>query len=95
MLELHRTYPDAYADAIEDRLQELVLAHRVVPVPVSGDGAPPADGELPMITQSGRTYRGREEIDAFLDELTAEILMGRRHQSDVCVLDPDDPSRCL
>ncbi len=95
MLELHRTYPDAYADEVEDRIRDLVLAYRVVPATSSGDGAAPVEAELPVITQSGRSYRGQSEIDPFLDELAAEILMGRRHQSDVCVLDPDDPTRCL
>ncbi|HEX7069571.1 MAG TPA: hypothetical protein VF190_02145 [Rhodothermales bacterium] len=94
MIELHRTYPDAESDAIEERLREMVLAYRVVRETGSGDGES-SGVETPVIVQSGQTYRGVAEIDRFLDELHAELTLGRQFQSDACYLDPDDPTRCL
>lgn len=97
MIVLNRTFPDSFADEVQERLEELVLAYRVVPDEPGGDGeaidndASPA----PVIIHGQRTYRGADEIRAFLDELAQELAVGRQFQSDACYLDPDDPSRCL
>ena len=98
MIVFYRNHPDAFADEVEERLRELVLAHRVedtASVGPAGDGAVSDDAELPIIVQGSRRYAGRAEIVAFLDEIEAELNLGRQFQSDACYLDPDDPSRCL
>ena len=95
MIELHRTGADAYADEVEERLQEMVLAHRVVNHAPSGDGEDSGQALETTVRDGDREYRGRDEIDPWLDELVSEVSLGRQFQSDACYLDPDDPSRCL
>lgn len=85
MLIVHRSYPDSFADEVEERLKNLVVAYAVEED--TTDGA--------RLTQSGRTYSEREEVRVFLDELEEEVLEGRQFQSDACYLDPDAPEQCL
>ncbi len=91
MIHLIRTPESPYADEIEERLQELVLAHEVE-VADAGDHD---HDQLPLVRESGKQYRGRQQIDGFLAEISGEVMTGRALQSDSCVLDPDHPSRCL
>ncbi len=97
MLVLYRRKKDPVADEVAERLRELVLAHRVVPV--DGDAQLP-DGSVPaawpvLAESNGARYEGAEAIRAFLDTLTYEVTLNRQFQSDACYLDPDDPTHCL
>lgn len=97
MLVLFRRAQDSIADDIEEQLQELVLAHRVVQVDEAGrlpDGTLPT--AWPVLVESHRTrYEGPTAIWAFLEELAHEVRLNRQFQSDACYLDPDDPTCCL
>ncbi len=97
MLVLYRRREDPEADEVAERLRELVLAHRVVPVDETEhlpDGLKPAT--WPVLAESnGARYEGAEAIRAFLDVLAYEVTLNRQFQSDACYLDPDDPTHCL
>ena len=97
MLVLYRRKKDPVADEVAERLRELVLAHRVVPVREGErlpDGSKPAAWPV-MAESNGACYEGAEAIRAFLDTLTYEVTLNRQFQSDACYLDPDDPTHCL
>ena len=84
MIELRRPQDSKFADDVEERLRELVVAFRVV----EGDGAVEiSDGSLKAA--------GPEAVDAYVDDLAAELRLGRQFQSDACYLDPGNPGRCL
>ncbi len=89
MIHLYRPRTSSFADEIEDRLKSLVLAHEVH---LTDD----QNGEkLPLVREGKTDYRGREEISAFLAEISNEVQTGRTMQSDSCVRNPDRPSSCL
>ncbi|WP_041806424.1 hypothetical protein [Rhodothermus marinus] len=97
MLVLYRRQKDPAADEVAERLRELVLAHRVVPVR-EGERLP--DGSKPtawpvLAESNGARYEGAEAIRVFLDALVHEVALDRQFQSDACYLDPDDPTHCL
>lgn len=89
MIHLFRKQDSSYADEVEERLQGLVLAHEVhVEESDGGD-------EFPLVREGGKEYRGLQEINGFLEEISDEVMTGRSMQSDTCVRDPDNPSACL
>jgi hypothetical protein len=96
MLILYRTPVSPAADEIEERLVDLVVAHRVVTVEgaTAPPGLPPGAG-LPVLAEGDRIYSGREAVAAFLEALGRGLALDRQIQSDACYLDPDDPSTCL
>ena len=89
MITLHRNGDRAFCDAVEERLRDLVVAHRVEP----GTDAAPHDE--PCITEGTRTYQGSVEITSFLDEVEEEVGFSRQISADACYIDPDDPTRCI
>lgn len=96
MLVLYRRQEDPAADELEERLRELVLAHRVVQV---DEGQPLPDGTVPaawpVLCESHARYEGMAAIQEFLEALAYEVTLNRQFQSDACYLDPDDPDHCL
>lgn len=100
MISLSRHHPDPFADEVEERLRELVVAHVVHAEGHTEDDAPEdygdANREPPIrLSDGGRTAHGRDAVKAFVDELEQEVRLGRQFQSDACYLDPDDPTQCL
>ena len=97
MIAFYRKADCRYCDEVEAHLNDLVVARRVITV--SEPGALDVEGvspeELPVLREGRRLYRGRQEIQAFLAELTRELRIGRQFQSDACYLNPDDPATCL
>lgn len=89
MIIFHRNSDRAYCDAIEERLQDLVLAHRVAPAGCDGST------DEPYVTEGKHVYRGHDEIASFLGEVEEEIGFSRQISADACYIDPDDPSRCI
>ena len=83
MIELQRTADSPVADDIEDRLRELVVAHKVVVV----DAEEPA-ADLPVIRDGKLTACGAD-IPAFLDLLTRDMAEWSRFQSDACYIEDD------
>lgn len=82
MIELQRSADSPEADDIEDRLRDLVVAHKVVVVDADATDA------LPVIRDGGITARG-SDIPAFLDQLTRDMTEWSRFQSDACYIEDD------
>jgi len=83
MIELQRTADSPTADDIEERLRDLVVAHKVVVVDAEGPAA-----DLPVISDGKLTARGAE-IPGFLDQLTRDMAEWSRFQSDACYIEDD------
>lgn len=88
MIELIRSADSAQGAAIQAKLAELVIAHRVVTV--DADHPSPINGTpLPAIVDDGRVISGKAELEAYLGELGKEIERWRRFQMDACYIDDD------
>jgi hypothetical protein len=87
MIELQRSGDSPEADAIEERLRDLVVAHTVVVVDAEG-----ADADLPVVRDGDITARG-SDIPVFLDQLTRDMAEWAHFQSDACYIE-DDGSVC-
>jgi hypothetical protein len=74
-------------EAIVAALEELVLAHRVVPL--SGDAELPDGMTLPAIREGGRIVSGGADVAAYLLELEAFAAEWSKFQSDTCHFDSD------
>ncbi len=86
MIELIRTRDSAEGAAVEDKLRELVVAHRVTTVE-SGQPSPLNGTPLPAIVDEDRIISGQDALQAYLAELSAEIEEWRRYQVDACYID--------
>lgn len=86
MIELIRTRDSAEGAAVEDKLRELVVAHRVTTVE-SGQPSPLNGTPLPAIVDEGRVVSGQDDLEAYLAELGAEMEEWRRFQMDACYID--------
>ena len=96
MIIFYRTRDNSFNDEIEETLQELALAHRVVTV--ENGNVPeelPAGTRLPALREGKEIYTGEAEVKAYVDDLEQEVLYGRQFQSDACYLDPERPGQCL
>jgi hypothetical protein len=92
MVMLYRASGSPRADAVEERLRELVVAHRIVHVRPDEAAHP-----LPYLTSGEVVYATEARIAALLDELAEEVRISRLYQSDACYLDPEagDGRTCL
>jgi len=88
MIELVRTPDSAAGAAIQAKLAELVVAHRVLTV--DADHPSPLDGTpLPAVIDDGRVISGTAALESYLAELSKEIERWRRFQVDACYIDDD------
>ncbi len=92
MITLYRRRKSRNADEIQERLEDLVLAHRVVDV--EDVEQIPEHRSPPVLVESDATYSG-DEIEALLDEIGTEITVERQFSADACYIDPDNPTRCI
>jgi hypothetical protein len=90
MIELHRRTDDTYADELEQKLQDLVVAYRTESY--SSDSSGPAD--LPFIKESGKVVSGRKNIERYLIDLEKELQWQRSLSGDGCYIDPDSGEVC-
>ncbi|RMH54625.1 MAG: hypothetical protein D6685_14605 [Bacteroidetes bacterium] len=90
MITLYRPAACSFCDDVADRLRAAVLAHRVMVLdaeePVPGL---PASVRPPVLVEGRQAYTDRASIEAFLDEVEHEVMMGRQISGDACYLDPD------
>jgi hypothetical protein len=92
MIELFRRAGSAQGAAIQEKLRELVVAHRIVTVDT--DQPSPLNGTpLPAIVDDGRVISGQAELEAYLGELGKEVERWRRFQMDACYID-DNGETC-
>jgi hypothetical protein len=107
MIELHRLHNDPASDEIEERLQAMVVAHRVFRYPedpagssekppdrssVESTGAPPAP--LPFLRESDKIISGREDTARYLDELERFMRVQHTYSADACYIDPETGEIC-
>lgn len=96
MLTFYYQHSNSFTDAIQEKLEDMVVAHKVARV--NGNSPLPNSinkEELPMLSDGHNFLSSQEEIEQYLDELHHELKTGRGMQSDVCHLDPDNPEECL
>lgn len=86
MITLIRTPKCSYCDEIEEVLQELVLAHKVI--------LADSDAPAPIVKEGRHTYTTRTEINAFLKEIRGEVVLNWEIQSDSCIIDPETGEVC-
>lgn len=86
MIELIRKPDSAEGAAVEEKLRELVVAHRVTMVE-PGQPSPLNGTPLPAIVDEGRVVSGQDDLEAYLAELGAEMEEWRRFQMDACYID--------
>lgn len=96
MLTFYKDTSDQFTDHIEEKLQDMVVAHKIIQVD-NADSLPKEvdKDELPVLGDGHRTWSSPAEIVEFLEELHQEVRLGRSLQSDSCHLDPDNPEQCL
>lgn len=87
MITLYREQICAAGDRIEDRLADMVVAHRVVIV----DGAAEAERrDLPSIQDGAEIFSGQEAVEACLARIERRMELWSRYQSDSCYIGEDD-----
>lgn len=75
-------------DAIEERLEDMVLAHTTVPVEeYEAVDAQVAEEETPVLIDESKAVRGEAAILDYVDELEAFQEDWYKYQSDVCYCD--------
>ncbi len=90
MIELHRLSDDTYADELEQKLQDLVVAYRIESYGSKSSG--PA--ALPYIKESSKIVTGKQNIDRYFIELEEELRWQRSLSGDGCYIDPDSGEVC-
>lgn len=97
MLTFYFQSPNSFTERIQEKLDEMVAAHKVVRV--NGDDSSIPDfiskEDLPLLFDGHETYSSPEKIEQYLDELHQEFKLGRSMQSDSCHIDPENPEECL
>ena len=88
MIELYRPIYCPDCIKIEETLQELVVAHKIItlePGQFATESTP--DTPLPAIKDEGQIITGQAAIGAYLVELEKVVTDWRRFQSDACYID--------
>lgn len=94
MIILYRRKDSKAADEVQETLEDLVLAHRVVDVDEEQPEDVPTDRPLPMLMEGDDAYSG-EQIAALLDEIGIELTYERKFSADACYVDPENPGQCI
>lgn len=96
MLVLYRSPDCTVCDEIESKLQELVLAYRVVDVNKNGSSTfGKEENRVPVLEEGGRTFDSPDEIRNHLKQIETEILFSRQISGDACYVNPDNPGECI
>ncbi|MEM8488110.1 MAG: hypothetical protein AAF564_21350 [Bacteroidota bacterium] len=86
MINFYRKPRCTFCDEVEEKLQHLVVAHKV--------HALPATDTVIYLTEGKRMYQQEDEIQAFLRQIGHEMLVQREMQGDSCKIDPDTGLSC-
>lgn len=96
MLKFYKNTSTPFTKQIEQKLEEMVVAHKVISVKSSTELPSDMDPhQLPMLTDGHQSWHSEPDIEDFLKSLHQELTLGRQMQSDSCVIDPDNPNQCL
>lgn len=96
MLIFYRNTDDPLTQWVEDKLKEMVVAHKLIHV--DEKSSLPSDispKKLPVLSDGHEQWTSEEEIKSFLEELHQDLLLSQSLQSDTCHIDPDNPEECL
>lgn len=91
MIKFYR-HPDcAECEQIQEKLNELVLAHSIV---IVGQGIPdtesiPPNTAIPLLADNGNLVSGESAILKHLEELEAFKIQWDKYQSDSCYCDEE------
>lgn len=91
MFVLHRTRDSQRADEIQEKLEDLVVAHKVS---FERPAELPMDVDLPVLVEGDDLYAG-DEIATRLDGLETGLVFSRQISADACYVDPENPGECL
>jgi len=91
MIVLHRTHESREADEIQEKLEDLVVAHKVR---YDAPDNLPKGVTLPVVTEGDDLYVG-DAIEERLAELEFGLVFSRQISSDACYIDPDNPAECF
>jgi hypothetical protein len=88
MIVLYRRPDDAWADEVQDALDEMVIAYdtRIVHDP---DDLPPDVPETPALRDDDEVVVGEDALRVHLDELRALMADWDRFQADACYVEAD------
>jgi hypothetical protein len=90
MIVLHRRKEDPYADDLEGKLRDLVVAYRTAIHEERSSGSE----SLPCIHESGKIISGKDEISQYLVDLEKELAWQRSLSGDGCYIDPESGEVC-
>lgn len=90
MIVLHRCKVDSYADKLEDKLRDLVVAYRTT---IHEEESPDSES-LPYINESGKIISGKNEISQYFVDLENELTWQRSLSGDGCYIDPESGKVC-
>lgn len=88
MVTLYRAPDDAWADEIEEALDEMVIAYETEPL--AHEASRPDDvPELPALRDDGEVITGADALREHLDHLRDLMADWDRFQSDACYIEDD------
>lgn len=96
MFKFYRKKSDHFTNWVEDKLEELVVAHKLIDVNVHNslpDGI--TEENLPTLSDGHENWTSKSEIKKFLQKLEQDLTFSRSLTSDACYIDPDNPEQCL
>ena len=96
MLIFYKKQSDRFTQRVEEKLAEMVAAHKIVEAKNLSDLPKSLSFEqLPALCTNHKTLTSAKAIIEHLDTLHQELKLSRSLQSDSCHLDPDNPDQCL
>ncbi len=87
MITLYREPVSSEAEAIQEKLRECVVAHRVVIIDGDSQTAPPRP--LPTLRDGEEWISGQAELELYLERLRRRMEAWNRYQSDACYIGDD------
>lgn len=95
MLKFYRNTTNSFTRWVEEKLKEMVVAHKLINV----DDAHPLPNDihrnLPVLSDGHVQWTSENEIKNFLEKLHQDLLLSQSLQSDTCHIDPDNHKECL
>lgn len=88
MVTLYRRPDDDQADAIQETLDEIVIAYETETI-ANGEALPDDVPDTPALRDDGDVITGEADLSAHLDELTELMNDWDRFQSDACYIEDD------
>jgi hypothetical protein len=84
MITLYLLKNDEQSEHVCELFRDLAVSHRVVYKP-----SLPSRLRLPAVVDDDRILQGREEIEAYVEELTLYLAEWQKFQSDACYCNRD------